>query len=202
VSAIVLAGVAGALFATLKPGSSTDRPKTPALPGLQTGPPPWPPELSHLRQRLQLLHLPASSSMAANLHHHDLLQIFVHGKPVTVPSSIGINPTAGFLTSIHTHDDSGIIHIESPTIRKFTLGQVFDVWGVRFTPTCLGGLCKDGANKFRVFVDGKLFSGDPRTIPLTQHEDIVVTYGTEQELPHPIPSTYLKSISPTCAPSC
>jgi hypothetical protein len=201
-SAIVLAVAAVSALAILKPGSSADHAASPVLPGLQAGPPPWPPELSHLRQRLRLLHLPASSSMAANLHHHDLLQIFVHGKPVTVPASIGINPTAGFLTSIHTHDDSGIIHVESPTIRKFTLGQVFDVWGVRFTPTCLGGLCNDGANALRVFVDGKPYSGDPRAIPLTQHEDIVVTYGTEQELPHPIPSTYSKSISPTCAPSC
>jgi hypothetical protein len=188
-----------------KPGSSPDTPNTPnpsSLPGIQTGPPPWPPELADLRERLQKIGLPVQPSMAANLHHHDLLHIFVHGKPVTVPQSIGINPSAGFLTSLHTHDDSGIIHVESPTVHDFTLGEFFDVWGVRLMPTCIGGLCNSGENRLRAYVNGKPWTGDPRAIPLKQHEDIVLTYGTKQEEPHPIPSDYSPSISKTCAPEC
>jgi hypothetical protein len=205
-------GVAGAVavgavvviaLVVVNPGSSSDssNASTP-LPGIQTGPPPWPPELADLRQRLQILGLPASPSMAANLHNHDLLQIFVHGKPVEVPQSIGINPTAGFLTSLHTHDNSGIIHVESPTVENFSLGQFFDVWGVRLTPTCIGGLCNSGDNQLRAYVDGKPWTGSPRDIPLKQHEDIVLTYGTAQEQPNPIPSDYSKKISTTCAPDC
>ena len=33
-------------------------------------------------------------------------------------------------------------------------------------------------------------------------EDIVLTYGTPQEEPNPIPSNYSKKISETCAPDC
>jgi hypothetical protein len=205
-------GVAGAIgvgalvvitLLVVNPGSSSDSSNaSSSLPGIQTGPPPWPPELADLRQRLQVLGLPASPSMSANLHNHDLLQIFVHGKPVTVPASIGINQTAGFLTSLHTHDDSGIIHVESPTVEDFTLGQFFDVWGVRLSPTCIGGLCNSGDNQLRGYVDGKPWTGNPRDIPLKQHEDIVLTYGTPQEEPNPIPSNYSKKISETCAPDC
>jgi hypothetical protein len=207
-------GVAGAIgvgavvviaLVVVKPGSGSSSDSSNAsssLPGIQTGPPPWPPELADLRQRLQILGLPASSSMSANLHNHDLLQIFVHGKPVAVPASIGINQTAGFLTSLHTHDDSGIIHVESPTVEDFTLGQFFDVWGVRLTPTCIGGLCNSGDNQLRAYVNGKPWTGNPRDIPLKQHEDIVLTYGTQAEQPNPIPSDYSKKISETCAPDC
>jgi len=205
--AIGLAAVVAIVVIVLviaKPGSSPDTSKTATgpLPGIQTGPPPWPPELADLRQRLRILGLPASPSMSANLHNHDLLQIFVHGKPVSVPQSLGINPTAGFLTSLHTHDDSGIIHVESPTVESFTLGQFFDVWGLRLTPTCIGGLCSSGDNQLRAYVDGKPWTGSPRDIALKQHEDIVLTYGTPQEEPNPIPSNYSKKISETCSPDC
>jgi hypothetical protein len=201
--AIGVAAVVVIALVVVNPGSSSDSSNaSSSLPGIQTGPPPWPPELADLRQRLRILGLPASPSMAANLHNHDLLQIFVHGKPVEVPQSIGINPTAGFLTSLHTHDNSGIIHVESPTVEDFTLGQFFDVWGVRLTPTCIGGLCNSGDNQLRAYVDGKPWTGNPRDIPLKQHEDIVLTYGTAQEQPNPIPSGYSKSISDTCAPDC
>jgi len=201
--AVVVAAVVVVLV-VVKPGSSPapDKKASGPLPGLQTGPPPWPPELTELRQRLRMIGLPASPSMSANLHHHDLLQIFVHGKSVEVPRSVGINPTAGFLTSLHTHDSSGIIHVESPTFRDFNLGEFFDVWGVKLTSTCIGGLCNNGQNQLKAFIDGKPFTGDPRSIPLTQHEDIVLTYGTEKELPKPIPSHYSGSISTTCAPDC
>jgi len=35
-----------------------------------------------------------------------------------------------------------------------------------------------------------MFQGDPRTIELKDHEEIVVTFGTSEELPNPIPSSY------------
>ena len=53
-----------------------------------------------------------------------------------------------------------------------------------------------------VFVNGQPSSGNPRDVLLTQHEDIVVTFGTASELPSPIPSAYSSTISSTCAPDC
>jgi hypothetical protein len=66
----------------------------------------------------------------------------------------------------------------------------------------MGGYCDNGSQTLEAFVNGKPFNGDPRTIPLTQHEDIVLAFGTPSELPNPIPSSYSPSISTSCAPSC
>ena len=106
-------------------------------------------------------------------------------------SSIGIITSPQIVFSpLHTHDTSGIIHVESPTDRSFTLGELFDVWGVRFTRTCVGGYCNKGDKILRVYVDGQLATGNPTWLKLFAHEEMVVTYGTEAELPDPIPSSY------------
>jgi len=162
----------------------------PALAGLQTGPAPWSIATSTLRARLESIGFPALSSEGSALHIHQHLDIFVEGRPVTVPASIGINQPADFLSPIHTHTDDGLIHVESNVDRTFDLGQVFDVWGVRFTSTCLGGYCDQGDRRLRVYVEGKRIRGDPRLLVLASHQEIVVTYGTSAQLPRPIPSSY------------
>jgi hypothetical protein len=198
----VISGIAIALVA--------NRGKTPTaqnagvdpntLPGINKGPAPWAPEYGSLQERLNLVGVPFASTEQLAYHVHEHLVIYVNGNQVAVPASIGIESTG--LAAMHTHDASGIIHVESPTKTTYSLGQFFDDWGVRFTKTCIGGYCDGGANRLRVYLDGKLYAGDPTLLPLTQHEEIAVTYGTAAQLPDPIPSTYSKSLSPTCAPSC
>ena len=61
---------------------------------------------------------------------------------------------------------------------------------MRITSKCLGGYCASGANRLRVYSDGKLVRGDPRALPLQAHEEIVVAFGTKAQLPKPIPSSY------------
>jgi hypothetical protein len=161
-----------------------------ALPGLQTSEAPWAPQLSHLEDRLQAIGLPALRREGTALHLHQHLDIYVHGQPVPVPPMIGINAVAGFISPVHTHDGSGMIHIESAIVSRYTLGQFFDIWGVRFTPTCLGGYCNAGDQRLRVYVNGSLVTSNPREIGLEDNQEIAVTYGTEQELPNPIPSTF------------
>jgi hypothetical protein len=163
-----------------------------SLPGILKGPPPWPANSDALRPRLQAIGLPALSSQGTALHIHQHLDLYVAGKRVTIPADIGIAQTAsGILFSpIHTHDTSGIIHVESPTVGPFTLGEFFDVWGVRFTSDCLGGDCNSGGAQLRVYVNGHLATRDPTAIRLTSHEEIVVAYGTQAQLPSPIPSAY------------
>jgi hypothetical protein len=114
----------------------------------------------------------------------------VAGRRATVPAGIGIRGSPLFFSPIHTHDDTGIIHVVSPVVRTFSLGQVLGVWGVRFTPRCLGGYCAAGAKRLRVYSDGKLVAGDPRALVLEPHQEIVVAYGTNAQLPQPIPSRY------------
>jgi hypothetical protein len=62
--------------------------------------------------------------------------------------------------------------------------------GVRFTPSCLGGDCADGGRRLRVYVNGAAYQGDPTTLPLASHQELVVAFGSASQLPSPIPSTY------------
>src|SRR5919199_923190 len=66
-------------------------------------------------------------------HIHTHLDIFINGKSFTVPSQIGIKSDERCLYWLHTHDDTGIIHIEAPEKRDFTLGQFFDIWNEKFS---------------------------------------------------------------------
>jgi hypothetical protein len=161
-----------------------------SLPGTQTGAPPWPPEISHLRARVDADSLPALTAEGQAQHTHEHLDLFVDGQPVTVPTDIGIDQIGGLLSPLHTHDATGIIHVESPVVRTFTLGEFFDVWGVRFDGRCVGGTCDTNGRAVSVYLNGQLFTGDPRSLVLDAHEEIVVAIGLAAALPSPIPSSY------------
>jgi hypothetical protein len=161
-----------------------------ALPGLQTGPPPWTNNTQDLDARLTALGLPPLSTQEALAFHiHQHLDIVVDGNAVAVPAQIGITD-AGEFAVIHTHDTTGVIHVESPVQKDYTLADLFGVWGLRLTKSCIGGLCTNGTKTLAVYVNGKLVTGDPTKVVLSEHEEILVTYGTAAELPKPIPSSY------------
>jgi hypothetical protein len=158
--------------------------------GLQTGPAPWNPGLDHLPDRMKPLGMNELGAEGQGVieHIHMHLDIFVNGKREPVPAGIGIfNTTGGFITDLHTHDASGVIHLESPTRREFTLGQFFGVWGVRLTRRCVGGYCKP-KTPWHVFVNGEpLSSTDPSKLVLVRHQEISFVIGKP---PHTIPTTY------------
>jgi hypothetical protein len=56
------------------------------------------------------------------VHLYQHLDLYVDGRQVSVPAGIGIDPAVGF-APLHTHDASRVIHLESPTVRTYTLGQ-------------------------------------------------------------------------------
>jgi hypothetical protein len=160
------------------------------LPGIQTGSIPWIAETTNLRERLKDIGLPALSEEGTVLHIHQHLDIFINGEAVPVPTGIGINEKVGFISPIHVHDNSEIIHVESPTVQTFTLGQFFDIWGVKLVNSCIGGYCANGSNTLQVFVNGTKIVTDPRSITLASHQEIVIAYGTDAQLPKPIPSSF------------
>jgi hypothetical protein len=185
--------VAAAVVASTGNGSARTPLVPPAnVPGELTGPAPWPANIGQLHARLAAIGLPALGGQGTRLHIHQHLDVFVHGRHVTVPAGIGIgiNGAQVFFSPLHTHDATGVVHVESPVVKTFTLGQFLAVWGVRFTPRCLGGYCTRGADRIRVYYDGKQVTGDPRALPLAEHEEIVVAFGTKAELPTPIPASY------------
>jgi hypothetical protein len=186
---LLLAGIGG-LAASVAGRSGPAATGAGALAGLQTGPAPWGANTADLAQRLQAIGAPPLSpaeGTAVHLHQH--LDLYVDGRQVAVPAGIGIDPAVGF-APLHTHDASGVIHVESPTVRTYSLGDFFAVWGVRFTPTCLGGYCAGGERRLRVYVNGTAYRGDPTTLPLASHEELVVAFGTPAQPPSPIPSAY------------
>jgi hypothetical protein len=161
-----------------------------SLAGLQTGPAPWGANTAGLAERLRAIGAPPLSPMEGTVVHiHQHLDLYVDGRKVTVPAGIGIDPAVGY-APLHTHDASGVIHLESPMARSYTLGEFFAVWGVRFTPGCLGGSCAAGGRQLRVYVGGRVYRGDPTTLVLASHQELVVTFGTAAQLPSPVPSSY------------
>lgn len=153
------------------------------IPGLQTGPPPWNNSDAVLSDRLQLLDLKALGAEGTVIHIHQHLDVYVNGKKVTVPALVGINTSSGFLTELHTHDTSGVLHVESETRRNFVLGQFFGEWGVKLTSTCLGTYC----GHLHWWVNGKKMVGNPAQLVLKAHQEIVIAVGKP---PFTIPSNY------------
>ena len=151
---------------------------------------PWDIQTATLRDRLKAIGLPALKYEGTALHIHQHLNLFIHGKNMQIPPEIGINEGEFFISPIHTHDTSGVMHIESPVVQDFTLGQFFDIWGVKLTKECVGGFCTEGDGKLRVYANGSEVTDNPRNLKLESHQEIVVIYGNELELPSPIPTQY------------
>ena len=111
------------------------------------------------------------------IHIHQHLAIFDHGREMTVPQYIGIPQAARCIYWLHTHTPDGIIHIEAPKDRSFTLGDFFSVWGQTLTKTQAASAKGTAKSPLRVWVDGKPYKGDPAKIKLAAHTDIVIQAG-------------------------
>ncbi len=60
-------------------------------------------------------------------HIHTQFNITINNQSYPIPAGIGIIPN-NCIYWLHTHDDSGVIHIESPVEKKFTLGHFLRIW--------------------------------------------------------------------------
>jgi hypothetical protein len=120
----------------------------------------------------------------AVFHIHQHLALYDRGKSVAVPSDVGRPLVGGCLYWLHTHSPDGIIHVESPVFRSFTLGQFFDIWGEPLTNSVAGPVRAKG--KLTVFVDGHRYDGNPRAIELAQHTEIVIENAPPLVTPPPV----------------
>ena len=115
-------------------------------------------------------------------------QLFIRGQNVTIPANVGLDPALwknhdlaiysdnpGAESPLHTHDSSGVIHVESTVTRNYTLGDFFNVWGVKFTDSCITDNCNNGKETVKMFVDGKLSTEFARHI-LRDNERIAIVY--------------------------
>jgi hypothetical protein len=185
VASLALALLAAAMLASTASSTGT------ALPGLMTSKAPWPANnRALLHARLDRIGIPALTAEGQVLHMHQHLDVVIRGRGYAIPAGVGIDAHNRFIAPLHTHDYAGILHVESATVRKYKLGEFFDVWGLRFSGRCLGGYCAKGKERVWVFVDGIEWLGNPRAIPLRQHDEIVIAFGTYASIPKPIPRAY------------
>lgn len=166
------------VIAACSPASTEAEPPCPALPdplpGLQQGPAPWDPAHATLESRLTAIGAPILTQEGQVVDRHFQVTIEVEGRRVTVPALIGINGIevaggvmeTGFVTEMHTHDDSGTAHVHANSDRLFSLGEFFDVWGVAFHPGRIGGYCDGAERVMTVAVNGSAVAGDPRLIEI------------------------------------
>ncbi len=139
--------------------------------------------------------IPSSTTEQLLFHIHSHLQIYVNGAHKLIPYGIGIVAPYDLTASqdgpfasdgkaiywLHTHDESGVIHIESPVRRGFTLGNFFDMWGQPLSPDQVG----PAHGTVTAFVNGQPFAGNPRDIPLGPHSVIQLDVGTPTVPPQP-----------------
>jgi hypothetical protein len=148
-----------------------------------TGTPPWPvPADSVARAKAAGLAIGSMEGTAKHFHIH--LDLIVDGHPVTVPAQLGIDDSG--YSELHTHDTTGVVHIEAPTLNKrYILGEVFQEWNVRLDSGDLGGLRADATHPLTAYVDGKKWTGDPAAIELVPHREIALVYNSPgAQVPH------------------
>jgi hypothetical protein len=123
--------------------------------------------------------------LAYHIHAH--LQVYVNGQTRTLPAAIGLIGPIFEQTQygrfygaqkcyywLHTHADDGVIHVESPTKRIYTLGNFFDEWRQPLGPTQVA----TAHGKVTAYFNGKPWKQSPRFIPLLPHTSIDLDVGT------------------------
>jgi hypothetical protein len=95
------------------------------------------------------------------------LELFARRRVVIVPAGIGVAPDRRRYP-ISTGTPTGVVGVA--TRGRFTLGDVFAVWGRRLAPNALLSF----RGPVSVFVGGRRRAGDPRTVVLRRHAEIVV----------------------------
>ncbi len=141
------------------------------------------------------------STVKANIH----LSLYINNEAVAIPAGIGIvappQPGVNALVSkgklnclypLHVYENDNIIHAELFDNRTYTLGQFFEIWGQPLDQTHILGYTANQDQKitFEVFAENGTqhpVTGDPRAIPLVEHETIVVLLNSP--LIHPTPFT-------------
>ena len=109
----------------------------------------WGIDLKHKNVVLSIDGKPVTNYKDYVLHNGARLNMTIDGKPVIIPARIGIDPllwkdhsldkygmqamnmnmVMSSMAPLHTHDTSGIIHVESNTFRPYTLGEFLNIWG-------------------------------------------------------------------------
>lgn len=149
--------------------------------------------------------LPTGEASGTYYHVHAFVGIYVNGTAYAVPDAVGMNapndtqePIFNFTCAynIHTHADSGVIHIEDPTLAtnaaapaQYNLQTLFDIWGQSMSSIGISGASGPPAiyvgtpsgtdpKNNPLVTSYSAFTGSPTSLTLTSHEAIWLIYGT------------------------
>jgi hypothetical protein len=86
-------------------------------------------------------------------HTHAQLKITQDGIDVPIPANIGI--TSKCMHPLHTHDGTGLIHMEYPIPFPFFLGDFFDIMGTTFNDSQIGAIRMYDEYKITVIKNNK-----------------------------------------------
>ena len=114
-----------------------------------------------------------TTDMATEYHIHPEVYIRINGQEEIIPINIGIKPNC--MTSIHTHSSDGIIHVESPIAKDFTLGDFFAVWQKDFSKDKILDSTVDSNTEIVVTVNGELVDTYENT-KLKDKDKIVILF--------------------------
>lgn len=111
------------------------------------------------------------------------LELFARKLVLLVPAGVGVAPplqrehgrvTAGrCFYPLRTLEPTGVVEVASAA--QLQLGDVFRVWGQPLTPWRIAGF--RSSERVLAFVNGRRYTGDPRSIPLRRHDEIVLEIG-------------------------
>src|SRR5712692_4067159 len=118
-------------------------------------------------------------------HIHAHLSIYINGANVPLVANTGIAPV-GVTSSanvtcyywLHTHDASGVVHIESPTKKPFTLNQFLDVWEKFSSSSSAVPTQLLSSTGWVIFVNGKQVNTDFSHLQLHAHDIITIAYNS------------------------
>ena len=119
------------------------------------------------------------------MHYHAHIDLVVRGERVPIPAGVGIDAKEQKISPLHTHDVTGIVHIESAEDIPFTLGQFFTEWGQPLDASRIGPAAVAEGERLRVYRDGKEVTGDPASIRFTRHAEFYLWVGPAGSLPSP-----------------
>lgn len=186
-------GIAGIELLQVHPGSAAA--KATPVPHAATTPAPTvsgavpTPEPSHAPasgQTVDGIQCQTNEQLLFHFHAH-LAIVQPDGQVRVAPGGTGI-PNAQFEQSsdgpfavsgtcfywLHAHAADGIIHIESPVQRTYTLGNLFAIWGQPLGADQAG----PARGHVTVIYNGQVYRGNPRDVPLNAHAQIQLQVGT------------------------
>jgi hypothetical protein len=138
--------------------------------------------------------IPCDQLEHTQVHYHAALQILDAGSSVAIPTDLG--RTTGCYYWLHMHTgEPGIIHIEAPNDRPFTLSDFFSVWSMwsgqkeLLDATHVSDIALTDGQRLVVYVDdgtgAHVSLGDPGSIVLREHEVITLEIAPPNQNPPP-----------------